>query len=110
MGPLPRGLHSLTCNVAGKAEPKMQTIARNISYQDLFHLYLSYCQLSGGLKYIVRHKLLSLETLVLRRCNLISEDLQLLSQADEKNNFPNLKSLDIVGNSANKLSYLLESK
>ena len=110
MGPLPRGLHSLTFNVAGKAEPKMQTIARNLSYQDLFHLDLSCCQLSGGLKYIVRHKLSSLKTFVLRRCNLISEDLQLLSQADEKNNFPNLKSLDIVGNSANKLNYLLESK
>ena len=106
--PLPSALHSLTVNVTGEAVAKMQTIARNISYQDLFHPDLSYCQLSGGLKYIVRHKLPSLETLVLCRCKLTSEDLQLLSQADEKNNFPNIKSLDIV--SKNKLNYLLESK
>ena len=53
--PLPSALHSLTVNVTGVAVAKMQTISRNLSFQDLFHLDLSCCQLSGGLKYIVRH-------------------------------------------------------
>ena len=39
--PLPSALHSLTVNVTGQAVAKMQTIAKNISYQDLFHLDLT---------------------------------------------------------------------
>ena len=110
IGPLPRSLHSLTFNVTGEAQPKMQTIARNLSYQDLFHLDLSSCQLSGGLIYIARHKLPCLETLILRDCKLTSEDFQMLSEADQLKKIPKLKCLDIAGNDWSDFNYLLDSK
>ena len=53
--PLPKCLNSLTCNVASMI--KTQVVSKCLNHQTLFHLDLSYSELSDGLKYIVRHKI-----------------------------------------------------
>ena len=105
---LPKRLNSLTYNVAGTT--KTQDISKCLNHQTLFHLDLSFSELSDGLKYIVRHKLPSLENMILRQCKLTWGDFQMLSDADEENRLPKLKYLDVAYNDFCNVKTLLKSK
>ena len=101
-------LNSLTCNVASMI--KTQVLSKCLNHQTLFHLDLSYSKLSDGLKYIIRHKMPSLENMILRQCKLTWEDFQLLSDADMENRLPKLKHLDVAYNDFCEVRKLLKSK
>ena len=105
---LPKHLNSLTCNVASII--KTQVLSKCLNHHTLFHLDLSYSELSDGLKYIVRHKMPSLENMILRQCKLTWEDFQLLSDADKENRLPKLKHLDVAYNDFWDVSQLLKSR
>ena len=106
--PLPKGVSSLTYNVAGMT--KTQVISKQLNHQALFHLDLSFSELSDGLKYIVRHKLPSLENLILRQCKLTWQDFQLLADADKENRLPKLRHLDVAYNDFFDVRQLIKSK
>ena len=105
---LPKCLNSLTCNVASMI--KIQVLSKCLNHHTLFHLDLRYTKLSDGLKYIVRHKMPSLENMILRQCKLTWEDFQLLSDADKENRLPKLKHLDVAYNDFCEVRKLLKSK
>ena len=108
---LPGGLHSLSFNLHNKTSKfKMQVLSKNVNRQALFHLDLSFSQIKDSLIYLVRHKLPSLERLILHRCRLNLQDFQHLAQADEANRLPKLKHLDIAFNDYFHLGWLLKSK
>ena len=105
--PLLKGISSLTCNVG---MIKTQRLSKHLNHQTLFHLDLSFSQLSDGLKYIVRHKLPLLENLILRQCKLTFEDLQLLAEADQQSRLPKLQHLDVTNNDFCDVRHLIKGK
>ena len=87
----------------------MQQFAEEFSIFKLKHLDLSHSNLSSDAPHLFCQTFLHLESLILRSCDLSSENVSCLAQANTWGKFPRLKHLDVTRNSC-KINDLFETK
>ena len=84
-------------NLYGLSKEKLKCLSEKLSSLRLRELNINISRI-GSLSALFTQRLPSLKTLILRNCDLISDDLQSLSKAEVEGKLPQLRHLDISYN------------
>ena len=77
----------------------VKQLSEEFPVSKLQHIDLSHSQLSSNLAHLVCHKFPCLKSLILRSCGLPTDSGDSLAQANASGKIPQLKQLDLTGNS-----------